>query len=795
MTLIDTRLVQTAVMGGPDSDRPVILPEEPHNLDEFRRQFGTNDFWCGTLLGGCGENLRSKRYETKVCHFAHNRDHSGRRTCGRTSGSVDSADHLFVKSHVTRWLADQGHAVRGELRSFGHCPGDAVEFSLRATRQHLRFELHPEDYRSWREAADSLSAKEQHIEWVFGRDGAPLQDTLARQGYALRARCVTEGNERRVLIGTMTAKEPLVWDSLDDCLMTSSGLLTPALDELRAKGIVREGGSRNAPLPGILSLRGAELVFAVDTEAAPTAQSPFAATGRHLVPGFVKPAGSRIVRAHLSLPEGVPAPVEQYVYRLSGAVRLLVTEPGEGAGSSWAVRADGLVKLNSLEAERTGLWRPSVAVDAPLPKASRAPATRKPSAGEIRRRSEIAAELRTALTEVAARGKTITWSRLAERVGRALIHLPDTRRQALLVEVDKPLSPDRPLLCVLVVTHLGHPLPYLSDILRSLGADVPASETAMKRWRQAEIKKAHGAYGRRTTPISVTPVKPAVKEQPTSSPPPQGDLLTARNKLSEMREKLKQAAATRDRTKGSRAQRLAQAIRQGEAHVQLHQDACGQKNSLRKWLMQGDRVLDELDRLIGRPIGPPASGSGQLADRGPASRSASVPQTTAVERRETGVREQQPAERQRPASVGGNVVARNASSPQSRSGTKESQAPERLSEETVQKLADVAREVLADVARSGGGLLTWGDLRLRMGGALPHLHPDDQGELLVALDWQTPADEPLLSILITSTDASLHWLYRHVRHNLGRDRVPDAELEAHWTTEVLRLRQVWRHRR
>jgi hypothetical protein len=90
--------------------------------------------------------------------------------------------------------------------------------------------------------------------------------------------------------------------------------------------------------------------------------------------------------------------------------------------------------------------------------------------------------------------------------------------------------------------------------------------------------------------------------------------------------------------------------------------------------------------------------------------------------------------------------------------------------ETVDKLATAAREIFADAARSGGRLLTWGDLRLRMGGGLPYLQPDDQGELLVAVDRETPADEPLPSTLVTSTDTSLHWLYRHVRFSLGRER-------------------------
>ncbi|WP_405729380.1 hypothetical protein OG885_10200 [Streptomyces sp. NBC_00028] len=104
-------------------------------------------------------------------------------------------------------------------------------------------------------------------------------------------------------------------------------------------------------------------------------------------------------------------------------------------------------------------------------------------------------------------------------------------------------------------------------------------------------------------------------------------------------------------------------------------------------------------------------------------------------------------------------------------------------------MAAIARDVLKDAARSGGSLLTWGELRLRMAGGLPHLHPDDQGELLVAVDQETPVGEPLLSTFVASSDASLHWLYRHVRFSLGGERIPEPDLPAHWATEVLRLRQ------
>ncbi|GAA2463360.1 hypothetical protein [Streptomyces macrosporus] len=81
-----------------------------------------------------------------------------------------------------------------------------------------------------------------------------------------------------------------------------------------------------------------------------------------------------------------------------------------------------------------------------------------------------------------------------------------------------------------------------------------------------------------------------------------------------------------------------------------------------------------------------------------------------------------------------------------------------------------------------------------MDGALPYLHPDDQRESLVAVDRDTPADEPLLSALVAGADLSPHGLYRHIRYSLGRRRVPDASLAMHWKMDVFRLHQLWRYR-
>ncbi|MFF3533700.1 hypothetical protein ACFYXP_07090 [Streptomyces sp. NPDC002466] len=866
MGQIDTRLIQTAVIGGRDSDQPVILPEQPHNLDELLRQYGKDDFWCGTLLGGCGEPLRPKRYVTRVCHFAHEAD-PGRGECHRTTNSVDGADHLFVKAHATRWLAGQGHAAQGELRSFGHCHGDAVDFRLRRTKTRLRFELHPEDYRSWRKAADSLGAKEGRIEWVFGRDDTLARDMVARRGYALLVRCETDGNDRRVFIGTVTDGKKTPWVPLELCRMTESGLVTPALEGLRAEGVVRADGIDCEPFPSSVALPGGQVVFAVDAEAAPLSSSPLDVPGRRLVPGFVKPAGSRIVRACLSLPDTVPDPTDQYVYRLAGSVRLLVTDVIEGIGSSWAVRADALVRLNGLEAERTGLWRPSVALDerhVPAPRAFSVcertpltePASSGPKAPEIAP-GKTADALRRTLEEVAAKGATITWSELTVRLGGWVHDLPNPARRELLVEVDKPRVPENPLLSVLVVTYLGRPLSYLDQVLGRLGVAEPASKLALQQWAAAETKKTHEAYGHRRTRASAAP-PPRVK-QPAArvQAPSESDLRRAHQRRAQIGEKLEEAARTRVRAKGARVQRLSEAIQQGKEHLGQYEEVRSHGKALRAWLKEGDRVLDLLDRLIGRPITvtpaktehrtaapEPKPAKREHRAAAPAPKPAKVLEPKPVEKKDPNLRKIRrllgevdrthrhrptqellrlldeigkhrdqlirplPAaetklverwrsrlENQRSAERSAQAAAASRNTPARAGRTVEPPQDDRLPAERIDKLAPTVRDILQELARADGTPLNWGDLRLRAGGQLPPLHPDDQVALLVAADRGTPADEPLLSTLVDNSVAAPHRLYRQVRLGLGRESVPDAELESYRAMEALRLRQIWRYRR
>ncbi|KOU01129.1 hypothetical protein ADK87_12420 [Streptomyces sp. NRRL F-4711] len=97
----DTRKVQTAVIGRAGADTPVFLPYDHDEFDLFMRGRSRDDFYCGTLLGGCGKKLSAKRYTEKKCHFAHRPPVH----CRRTANGESSADHLYIGQALTRWLA------------------------------------------------------------------------------------------------------------------------------------------------------------------------------------------------------------------------------------------------------------------------------------------------------------------------------------------------------------------------------------------------------------------------------------------------------------------------------------------------------------------------------------------------------------------------------------------------------------------------------------------------------------------------------------------------------------------
>ncbi|MET9845679.1 competence protein CoiA family protein [Streptomyces ossamyceticus] len=123
----DTRKVQTAVTGRAGSDVPVFLPYEHDEFDTFMRGCSRDEFYCGTLLGGCGKRLTPKRNTERKCHFAHRPPVH----CRRTANGESSADHLFIGRALAQWLARQNHRkAKASYRTVGDRPGGTVDFRL-----------------------------------------------------------------------------------------------------------------------------------------------------------------------------------------------------------------------------------------------------------------------------------------------------------------------------------------------------------------------------------------------------------------------------------------------------------------------------------------------------------------------------------------------------------------------------------------------------------------------------------------------------------------------------------------
>lgn len=934
MSVVDTRLVQTAVIGTKDSDQPVILPEQPHNLDQFRRHFQGKQFWCGTLLGGCGEELMTKRYETKVCHFAHFPDRTGMApACHRVANGADSADHLFIKRDLTDWLKAQGFRVQAELRHLGTGPGDAVDFWLPTTRQRLRFQLCLQDYRTWYRAEQELSTSSEQMDWIFGTEGPISANMVQRQGYALRVKCETYGSDRRVLIGVERTGRPVTWSALDDCRLTADGLVTPVLEELLSDGSVTQRGKGAWLRPATFPLRADQVVFAIDTKAPTPKHSPLAAEGRYIITADVKPAGSRIIRAHVSLPDAVPMPTEQYVYRLHGVARLLLTDPDPQDGAQWAVRADGVIQLSGIEAERTGLWRPAVALpkpvvrttsDVPVPEqrtvtgqtattSGRAnSAAQSASSSSTRPDPDMVARVRKALKDFARRRTLTAWSTLGLVAKLSLVRLSATDRQDLLIAVDRPAAPDKPVLSALVRDSGGRPLPEMTTIIRKLGLQPPADDVTLKLWCDREKERAyqaHSASGVRMIParlalaadgkVSGPPVVPQPNRRNAQSgsghPQRQGPLEEG---VARLRKALAQAEELLPQLNGRHHKRLSDTIKGARKRLNTYESARAKGTPYLDWLgSRSDtpghyahlllRAIEAVERHA-RPESIPEADASVAPQQVPSPRDNSsdefdelvsqfreAQKLQDVDQAEKIYRKAHPIYRlqlspalqhQKRAIIGemrtwitneqpnrssallkrfrrlihrlgvekdtmstndlaGVLVEAEALSKRIKLPNNEQAAlntwqrrlqdrreaekaasaiaiPEdnslaegRLSQSQILQLASAVRTLLEQTAR-GQSLTTWGELRRRLGeSVLPHLHPDDQGEVLVAVDRDTPATEPLLSSLIVAGDGEIHPLYRHVAFSLDR-KVPlsDAALRSEWTVDVLRLRTLWKHR-
>jgi len=226
----DKRRIQTAVLGSAESDDPLLLPLEAIELEAFRRRHAEDTFWCGLLLGGCGERLTTKLYTDRVCHFSHVPDPTGLHVCERRARDVSSADHLYAKSAATAWLRDQGHQGVVHLREpLGSVVDITFEHQARGLRLHLDDAVAP----VW---------DDETMEPVLGMS-VPVDDgTLVRRWYVHRIRLESRGTARDLRIGTEAFARPTQWFTLQECSITERGLSTPAVEQISA--------ARRAPRSG-----------------------------------------------------------------------------------------------------------------------------------------------------------------------------------------------------------------------------------------------------------------------------------------------------------------------------------------------------------------------------------------------------------------------------------------------------------------------------------------------------------------------------------------------------------------
>ncbi|MEU3606057.1 hypothetical protein AB0E83_11470 [Streptomyces sp. NPDC035033] len=528
MSSADHRLVQTAVVGSPGSDHPVILPMDAHELSRWRSLHPSYTYYCGIQLGGCGWKLTDKLYGDRVCHFAHV---EGGPTCTRTALGESSADHLFVKRGIRR-LMDR-HKMRGtvETRDLGTGPGDVVEVRIPGARRRLRFQFSPLDYGSWRDSTPAPGEEIDSVDWFFGSDGPLTKNLLDRHSYTLRFRLDTHGGERRVSVGAHYRDEPAVsaWTPLDACELRPEGLWTPAVEKIRkAPPALRAAGF---PLQS-------GFVFAFAPEAPVPDSFRFGEPGRRLVMADVKPVASPIIRAVLSLPDDIEIALSGHVYRSPEHARLLVTESG-----TWAVRLDRYVRLNANEADRTGLARIAPRTVAPVLPKSRQQSSESPKIKAIRdprearpnkRRGQPAAtpsvrqaeapttssymlprmdaisRTRRLLRRAAAEQETIAWRNVAAGLGRPYRELSGTSLVDFLAQVDSPLWANTPVLTALLTENDG-PLSCFPDVLRKLGVQgasrLSPTSPALRRWIQRERERA---FAMQTTPRPPLPPRIAL---------------------------------------------------------------------------------------------------------------------------------------------------------------------------------------------------------------------------------------------------------------------------------------------
>ncbi|MFD9122212.1 competence protein CoiA family protein [Streptomyces bottropensis] len=385
----------------------------------------------------------------------------------------------------------------------------------------------------------------------------------------------------------------------------------------------------------------------------------------------------------------------------------------------------------------------------------------------------------------------VTWRELSEATGFAFRLLSDERCANLLFRVDEPLQDRGLMYAALVVADDGKPLPYFATVLQRHGRPVPGLPSEVHWARQLEVGRIRDVYTdaeRQRKTAGTAPADAAAPGAPSVSVP-QADVSEAAaiGTLTGLRWRFDRARQTGD---------LAEAKHVWQAAGRLYGTKLTPENQaehrdhlldMSEWVRdrENENVLAELRPLLDN-----------LSRRDGAA---------AVSTLRDGLNRAKELKRKYRGKLPEDLQAvlrdcrerldeLTATRSEVSAPDPETDRESRPSGEQLSELAAVVRAALEDAAR-GGTTTTWSTIRHRPGAELPHLHPDDQGEVLVLADADTPMSEPLLSALVTTNNGELHPLYRHVAYSLGRELpVPQDELHAQWQLDVLGLYGLWKHR-
>ncbi|MFD9078966.1 competence protein CoiA family protein [Streptomyces erythrochromogenes] len=473
----DTRKVQTAVVGRAGSDRPVFLPYDPADFDAFMRDRTREDFYCGTLLGGCGKKLTAKRYTEKKCHFAHRPPVH----CRRRANGEASADHLYIGQALMSWLRGQGHHdATVTYPDLGSGPGGAVEVRFAGGARIVRIQMDRLPLPAWRETRERLGVRHTAgVHWAYGPDSGLAHNEADAYGHAIRFSCRTERGTREVYVGRQVPGRAVESVPLAACHLTQDGVATPGT-----------GAPVSFPLaPGSVAFTGAIEV-----------PSP-AEGGVRLYRADAQPLESGPVRARIALPREYAVPQPYLVHVLDGAVHLV--PPADGSSTAeWLIRAEGVRPL-------TGFTDPRWPDLVPPPRPAAPAAVRVARAPDAPLDTpRLLAGLRRGLIDAAQRQDVVDWETLVRSTGEDPERFSAAEQVRLLVELDQPRSVGKPVLSSLLTAEPGTPAPILffAAVLAGLGwrSDLPA-DRVMEIWER-----------QRRTAYSLLRKKP----DPAPEPPP-----------------------------------------------------------------------------------------------------------------------------------------------------------------------------------------------------------------------------------------------------------------------------------